>query len=81
MATDRHHRLDCACSDVRVVIGLAGLETQIGGVMANTFWGCYNVYNLWPIVRAATYQPPPNWEAHPPDFLFPDRQATSPSTT
>jgi len=51
-----------------------GWSSQIGGVAANTFWGLYSAYNLWPIVRAAVYEPPSDWRAHPPDFLFPDRQ-------
>ena len=59
---------------------LVGWSSQIDGVAANTFWGLYNVYNLWPIVRAAVYEPPSDWQAHPPDFLFPDSQPTGSGT-
>jgi len=51
---------------------IVGWNLQVGGVLVNIFWGCYNIVMLLAIVRAAVYKPPASEEAHPPEFLFPD---------
>ena len=58
---------------------VSGWYVDVGGILANTFWGLYNASNLVSIVKAAVYQPPSDWEARPPEFLFPDSQADGPS--
>jgi len=58
-----------------------GGSLGLDGVVANTFWGGYNISMLLPIIRAATYEPPSEWEARPPDFLFPDRRSTGTAGT
>lgn len=52
---------------------LAGWNVQTTGIFVNIFWGCYNIILLSSIIKAAMYKPPLDWEARPPDFLFPDR--------
>jgi cellulose synthase (UDP-forming) len=63
------------------VLAAMGIGYALDGVLANTFWGCYNISMLLPIIRAATYVPPSGWEARPPDFLFPDGEAVSAAST
>jgi cellulose synthase (UDP-forming) len=47
--------------------GLAlGTRGNLLGIAVNAFWGCYNVYELAAIVRAAVYTPPEGWEPQPP---------------
>ena len=40
--------------------GLAGYS--IGAMIANTVWGSYNALSMLPIIRAATWQPDPEFE-------------------
>jgi cellulose synthase (UDP-forming) len=40
------------------------------GASLNAFWGAYNIAMLLPIVRAAVYRFPKDWQARPPAFLF-----------
>ena len=50
-------------------VGLAlGTRGNYLGIAVNAFWGCYNVYELAAIVRAAVYTPPEGWEPQPPSF-------------
>ena len=50
------------------VAGLAlGTRDNYLGIAINAFWGCYNVYQLAAIVRAAVYTPPEGWEPKPPE--------------
>jgi cellulose synthase (UDP-forming) len=49
------------------VAGLAmGRRADYFGVLVNAFWGCFNVYQLLTIVRAARYSPPADWDPRPP---------------
>ena len=63
------------------VLVAIGTGYALDGVLANTFWGCYNISMLLPIIRAATHVPPSGWEARPPDFLFPDGEAVTATST
>jgi cellulose synthase (UDP-forming) len=49
-----------------------GWNVQVEGVLVNVFWGVYNIVLLSALLRAAVYHPPADWEAKPPEFLFPD---------
>ncbi len=49
-----------------------GWNVQVEGVLVNVFWGVYNIVLLSALLRAAVYRPPADWEAKPPEFLFPD---------
>lgn len=49
------------------ITGLAlGTRSNYLGTAINAFWGCYNIYQLAAIVRAAVYSPPEGWEPQPP---------------
>jgi len=49
------------------VTGLVlGTRTNLLGIAINAFWGCYNVYQLAAIVRAAVYTPPEGWAPQAP---------------
>ncbi|MBU0926880.1 MAG: cellulose synthase catalytic subunit [Spirochaetes bacterium] len=49
------------------LLGLAmGWRRDLFGVLVNAMWGCYNVWQLMAIVRAARYAPPAGWAPRPP---------------
>jgi len=49
------------------IIGLGlGWRSNYFGVLVNAFWGCYNLWQLMVIVRAALYSPPKDWNPQPP---------------
>lgn len=43
---------------------------SLASLLANAFWGAYNVVMLVPIVRAAVFRPPEGWSPKPPAFLL-----------
>jgi cellulose synthase (UDP-forming) len=47
---------------VQFSIGSGGYG--LGAMIANTLWGLSNVISLMPIIRAAFWQPDPEFEAH-----------------
>lgn len=51
---------------------VVGWNTRLAGILANIFWSSYNLVRLSASLRAAVYEPPPDWTAKPPEFLFPD---------
>jgi cellulose synthase (UDP-forming) len=56
---------------------LLGWRSDIFGVSVNAFWGCYNIFQLAVIVRAARYVPPEGWDPRPPKFESPQRRQTA----
>jgi cellulose synthase (UDP-forming) len=59
------------------VAGLAmGRRADYFGVFVNAFWGCFNVYQLLTIVRAARYSPPAGWNPRPPRRARDERRVT-----
>jgi cellulose synthase (UDP-forming) len=53
---------------------IAGRYSDLNGILINVVWGCYNIWMLWAIVRAAFYRLPADWDPQPPAFLFPEAQ-------
>jgi cellulose synthase (UDP-forming) len=52
---------------VYAALGLAlGWRADYVGILVNAFWGCYNIWQLLILVRAARYRPPEDWKPHPP---------------
>ncbi|MEI7987895.1 MAG: glycosyltransferase [Chloroflexota bacterium] len=64
--------LACVYGIYKLTIGLANPI----GIYVNIFWGCYNVWMLSAIIKAAVYKPPENWSPKPPSFLFPNGETT-----
>lgn len=59
---------------VAMLYGLArlalGLTDQVVPILVNVFWSCYNLLMLSVVLEAATYQPPDEAPAVPPDRLM-----------
>ena len=52
---------------VYAAFGLAfGWRADYTGILVNSFWGCYNIWQLLILVRAARYRPPADWKPLPP---------------